>query len=64
LTSAGFVVLKDTQPEAGEVEHLFQEDKPAPPEAAPAAADGGAAPAAAAAADEPPPPEPFEYIPS
>ncbi|KAL4423070.1 hypothetical protein ABPG77_005875 [Micractinium sp. CCAP 211/92] len=65
---SGFVVLKDTQPGAEEVEYLFQEDKPAA--AAPAAA-GDAAPAAPAeaaaaggAADEPPPPEPFEYIPS
>ncbi|KAL4448567.1 hypothetical protein ABPG75_005786 [Micractinium tetrahymenae] len=66
---SGFVVLKDTQPEAGEVEYLFQEDKPAAAaaQAAPAG-DAPAAPAAAApgagAADEPPPPEPFEYIPS
>lgn len=65
---AGFVLLKDTQPEAGPAEYLFQE---APPAAAAPAADAAAfAPAAGApaaegaAADEPPPPEPFEYIPS
>ncbi|KAI3426179.1 hypothetical protein D9Q98_008556 [Chlorella vulgaris] len=70
---SGFVLLKDTQPEAGEVDYLFEEEKPAAASAAaaPAAADGataapaaGGAAAASPAGDEPPPPEPFEYIPS
>jgi hypothetical protein len=71
--TAGFVLLKDTQPEAGEVDYLFEEEKPAAASAAaaPAAAGGataapaaGGAAAASPAGDEPPPPEPFEYIPS
>lgn len=63
---AGFVLLHDTQPEAGPVEYLFQEDKPAAAAApaAPAEPAVPAAPDAAPAGDEPPPPEPFEYIPS
>ncbi|PRW45196.1 26S proteasome non-ATPase regulatory subunit 1-like protein A-like [Chlorella sorokiniana] len=63
---SGFVLLRDTQPEAGPVEYLFQEDKPAAAAApaAPAEPAVPAAPDAAPAGDEPPPPEPFEYIPS
>jgi 26S proteasome regulatory subunit N2 len=64
---SGFVVLRDTRPEEGPVEYLFQEDRAAAaaaaaPAAAPAAA--AAAPAAQPEGDEPPPPEPFEYVPS
>ena len=65
---AGFVVLRDTQPDAGEAEYLFEEEKPAAAPAAPStdeAAPAAAPPAAGAGSgDEPPPPEPFEYIPS
>ena len=65
----GFVVLKDSRPEAGEVEYLFVE-KPAPaaqPAGDVAAAAGGAAPAQPQQQlleEEPPPPAPFEYVPS
>ena len=64
--TAGFVLLRDTQPDAGPVEYLFQEDKPAAAAApaAPAEPAVPAAPDAAPVGDEPPPPEPFEYIPS
>ncbi|KAI7845077.1 hypothetical protein COHA_001442 [Chlorella ohadii] len=63
---SGFVLLRDTQLDAGPVEYLFQEDKPAAAAApaAPAEPAVPAAPDAAPAGDEPPPPEPFEYIPS